>query len=333
MITKIPKRQRIIMPSLIAHHVSLADKNWFATGGCARYFAQPDSVESFRCVLAYATTHNLSVFVLGSGANVLISDHGFNGLVIKPTLRNIGITATYGDQVQVMAQAGVTIDELIEWCLDNQISGLEEFSGIPGTVGGSVYINLHYFQFLLSQFLVRAQVIHHASGQVLTVDNSWFNFGYDHSVLQAHKYYLVSATFALKRVTEKEVDYARGRRAEIIRHRLQRYPHRNTCGSFFRNFYDHEVSLEIGGKKMIYVAYYLDKIGIKGVLQVGGARVSHQHANMMVTDNNATSNDIMLLAREMQRLVYDNFGVMPQLECKLVGFSSDELCALGCTQE
>ena len=132
------------------------------------------------------------------------------------------------------------------------------------------------------------------------------------------KHFVLNATFKLKKGSNSDIAYARGRRKEIIRHRTARYPTSHTCGSFFRNFHEHEVTLEINGKKMIYVAYYLDKIGVKGQLRVGDAQVSHQHANMIINRGNATSTDIITLAQEMQRLVYEQFGVMPQPECKII---------------
>ena len=121
------------------------------------------------------------------------------------------------------------------------------------------------------------------------MDNAWFNFGYDESKLHAEEYYLINATFRVRTGTDLQIAHAQGRRTEIIRHRVSRYPSKNTCGSFFRNFHDHEVTLVSNGKKMIYVAYYLDKIGVKGQLTVGDAIVSYQHANMLVNRGNATS--------------------------------------------
>jgi UDP-N-acetylmuramate dehydrogenase len=94
-----------------------------------------------------------------------------------------------------------------------------------------------------------------------------------------------------------------------------------TCGSFFRNFLPHEVPFEIHNKKILFVAYYLDKIGIKGILRSGNALVSHQHANMIVNVGNATSTDIITVAREMQTLVHKTFGIIPQPECQLIGFT------------
>lgn len=308
------------MSTLITTNVSLKDKNWFKTGGPASYYCEPTNAQEFQEALAFAQLHNLEIFVLGSGANILISDEGFKGLVIHPQLNNIIVTKNNDNHCLVTAGAGVTIEDLILWCFSHNIIGLEEFSGIPGTVGGATYINLHYFQFLFSQFLVKATVIHKATGQLLEVDTTWFNFGYNQSTLMNHEHYVLDATLQLKKATDLEVAYARGRSIEIIRHRVTRYPNKNTCGSFFRNFHESEVTLSVNGKKAIWVAYYLDKIGVKGALSVGGASVSYQHANMLVTNENATSADVINLARKMQELVYKEFGILPQSECLMVGF-------------
>lgn len=306
---------------LIQQAVSLADKNWFKTGGNARYFIEPTSAEHMAAACTWAQQQQVPFFILGSGANILISDEGFDGLVIRPQLRTITHHMIDEKIAQVTAGAGVEISTLIEYCLAHNFSGLEEFSGIPGTVGGSVYINLHYFEFLLSHFLVHAEVIDMRIGTIEQVDNAWFSFGYNMSKLHEKKHSLVTATFAVQRVSNGEIAYAKGRRAEIIRHRNQRYPQQGTCGSFFRNFYKDEVRLESEGKKVIWIAYYLDKLGVKGALKIGDAQVSHQHANMIVNRGNATSKDIISVAQRMQQLVYESFGILPQPECQFVGFA------------
>lgn len=322
----------------ICQGMSLADKTWFKVGGPARFFCEPVNEQEFQQAIVWARQQELEIFILGEGANILVSDAGFNGLVIRPQLRSIGIQENFFNAdrahdpvvsansdtncVFVTAGSGVSLADLILSCLDKNIVGLEEFSGIPGTVGGSVYINLHYFEFLLSQFLISARVINSHDGQLHTVTTDWFNFGYNQSKLQAKDWYLVDATFKLRRGTDLERAYSQGRRVEIIRHRVSRYPAKNTCGSFFRNFHNDEVTLESNGKKMIYVAYYLDKIGVKGNLTCGDAIVSYQHANMLVNKGNATTADLVLLARTMQELVHKQFGIIPQPECILIGFDS-----------
>jgi len=309
------------LPHPIQIQVPLQDKNWFKTGGCAQFYCEPQTAIDFQCALQWAYDNKLPLTILGEGANILINDEGIPGLVIHPklhTIRHYPITAIH---THLEADCGVSFGDLIQYCLDHQLIGLEEFSGIPGTVGGSVFINIHYFEFLLSNFIVHAQVIHKNTGIITRVDRDWFNFGYNYSTLHNNEYYLLSATFLLRQGDALETAYAQGRSHEIIRHRKQRYPKSNTCGSFFRNFYPSEVTLESNGTKLIYVAYYLDKIGVKGQLAVGDAIVSYQHANMLVNRGKATSNDLIGLAKTMQELVFQQFGIIPQPECRLLGFS------------
>ena len=307
----------------IQQNISLADKNWFKTGGSARFYCEPTTPQQFASALSFAHENNLEVFVLGQGANVLISDDGFDGLLIRPMLNNISATQYDQHTAMVKAGAGTTFHDLILYCLDHNLTNLEEFSGIPGTVGGSVYINLHYYEFLLEQFIVNAQIICKKTMQILTVDPAWFKFGYDASRLQEKEFYLLSATFQLKHANDSQVSFARGRRQEIIRHRERRYPQLGTCGSFFRNFLPEEIANT--GNTLIYVAYYLDKVGVKGELSVGDAIVSYQHANMLVNKGKATSSDIIKVAQIMQQKVFQQFGIKPQAECQLVGFKQNPL--------
>ncbi len=305
---------------LIASNVPLHDKNWFHTGGAAHYYAEPATAHDFSNAIAFAQQHAIPLIVLGAGANCLISDAGFDGLVIRPQLNTITTQATSHNNLLVTAGAGVNMPDLIDYCLAHNIIGLEEFSGIPGTVGGSVYINLHYFNFLLEHFLVNATIFDTLTNAIQKVDNSWFDFGYDYSKLHGKKQFLLDATFKLTKTCAIQAAYAQGRSHEIIRHRHARYPRTNTCGSFFRNFHDNEVTVTFNDKKMIYAAYYLDKVGVKGMLQVGAAKVSYQHANMIVNLGNATSTDIINLACAMQERVYNEFGIILQPECQLIGF-------------
>ncbi len=131
--------------NIIQQNVPLADKNWFRTGGPARFFAQPKTNKEFQYCLQFVLSHTLPIFLLGNGANILISDDGFDGLVIRPQLIDKTIKELTPEYSLVTAGAGLSLDELIEFCLQNNLGGLEEFSGIPGTVGGAVFINLHYF--------------------------------------------------------------------------------------------------------------------------------------------------------------------------------------------
>lgn len=314
-------QQFIYDSCLIETNVPLADKNWFQTGGAAAYFCEPMSAQEMQDAVCFAREHTHPIIVIGKGANMLISDEGVNGFVIRPQIMEITVRDGGNSIAFITVGSGVSLDDLITYCFANNMLGLEEFSGIPGTVGGAVYINLHYFEFLLSQFLVKATVLNLERGELFTVDNKWFAFGYNSSTLHKGRHILIDATFRVyKADNANDLFYAQGRRDEIIRHREKRYPSVNTCGSFFRNFHDDEVTHEVNGRKAIWVAYYLDKIGVKGELCVGDAQVSHQHANMIVNRGSATTADIIGVARKMQKLVHDTFGIIPQPECQLMGF-------------
>jgi len=314
-----------ILKMEIEKNISLKNKNWFRTGGNAAFFCQPENKQEFQQALEYAKNNSLTVDIMGLGANILVNDAGVDGLVIRPALRKIELLREEKGDAFIQAGAGVTIHQLIEWCLDNNMTGLEEFSAIPGTVGGSVYNNLHYFKYAFSDFLVSGEVINKKTGIFESIDKEWFGFGYDKSTLHSGEYFLVNAVFKVKKGTEIDAAFARGRRVEIIRHRLARYPGSRTCGCFFKNFDISDIDFEIEGKKIIHVGYYFDKLGYKGKLQVGGAGVSHQHANMIVTNDEATSSDIIGLARKMQEGVKKEFGLIPQPECCFLGFKDNPL--------
>lgn len=306
--------------SFIQKNISLKNKSWFQTGGNAEFYCTPTTIDEFKSAILFAEKNSLEIFILGKGANILISDEGFNGLVIHPQLLDMEYHVK-DNQHLVTAGSGTDFEDLINYCLKHQLSGLEEFSGIPSTVGGATYINLHYYEFLLQDFFVEGIIINKETGEIKTVQNEWFNFGYDQSTLQKKEWFLISATFKLHPVSEEEAAFARGRSVEIKRHRYKRYPHTHTCGSFFRNFSPEEVKNT--SKKLIYVAYYLDKLGLKGELAFGDAIISHQHANMIINRGSATTTDILNLTLDMQRRVQETFGITPQPECQLIGFTKN----------
>jgi len=294
--------------------VPLNDKNWFKTGGSARYFATPRTAEEFQQALTFATQKKLRIFLLGHGSNILMCDGEINALVIQPHLTSI--SANIRKQT-LTAGAGTNLAVVLTQALEHKLLGFEEFAGIPGTVGGATYINIHYFQHALSDLLLSGTVIHRTTGEITTVSKKWFAFDYDYSTLKNKDYFLLDATFQLKKESDLEIAYARGRIAEIIRHRMQRYPTKRSCGSFFRNFKKEELSRRA---PLPYIAYYLDALGLKGHLRRGKAMISYKHANMIVTEPGATSADVIAVARNMQERVWQTYGIVPVPECQFIGF-------------
>jgi UDP-N-acetylmuramate dehydrogenase len=309
------------IPLFIQKNIPLNDKNWFKVGGPAEFFAEIKNNENLHEAIEFAKMYSLQITILGSGANVLISDEGIRGLVIHINMQDIVILEKTDEYAYVEVGAGLRIEDLINWGIDNQLLGLEEFSGIPSSVGGALYINLHYFKFLIQDFLMNATIFNIETNKIEKVTTEWFEYKYDYSKIFEKKYIILSGIFKLKISTELESMYAMGRSHEIIRHRKQRYPYEYTCGSFFQNFAENEVSLVSDtGKKIIFAAYYLDQVGVKGVLKIGGAMVSHKHANMIVSSSNAKALDIIEVAKTMQEKVLNQFDILLRPECELLGF-------------
>lgn len=308
----------------IQENVSLNNYNWFGVGGNARYLAIPQSISEFQEVIQFACQHNFPVKVIGVGANILISDEGYEGIIIK--LPTSGITHKYISPSEglLKVNSGVSIEEAINYCLETAfLFGLEEFSGIPSSVGGALFINLHYFEFLIEQYVYKATIFDIEKNIIFEVDKEWFEFGYDMSKVKKNKNYIIlDATFILKRGDSKDQFFAKGRSQEIIRHRVKRYPHKRTCGCFFRNFMADEIPFEIEGKKVLAAGYYLDLVEARNNLRVNYCFVSSRHANMITHDGQGTAQDIIAVAKIMQERVYKKFGLLLQPECELIGFKT-----------
>jgi UDP-N-acetylmuramate dehydrogenase len=262
--------------------------------------------------------------LLGQGANVLISDTGFDGLIIKLSLCQMS-HQDYDDAFGLLtASAGCALEHVISYMFDTAgYIGLEEFSGIPSSIGGALFINLHYFEFLIEFFVFRATVYNIDRGTIDIVDNKWFEFGYDDSKLKRNRcFILLDATFKLKKATCEEIAFAKGRNVEIIRHRKSRFPYQKTCGCFFKNFSPDDVGLVANneGKKIVAAAYYIDQLGLKGILQKGHSFISSKHANMITHDGEGTASEIIEIAKMMQKEVFKSFGLFLEPECELIGF-------------
>jgi UDP-N-acetylmuramate dehydrogenase len=311
------------IPLCVKKNISLKEYNWFLLGGNAYYFAEPKDIIEYEHVIQFSKEQNMPIKILGLGANVLISDYGYQGIIIKFSNNNIYHNYINEDEGLITAGAGVTIEALIKYCLENALLfGLEEFSGIPSTVGGALFINLHYYEFLISQFVYSALVYDIQTKETIKVSQEWFEFGYDISKIKREKRYIIlEASFLLKRNTIMYAQYAKGRSIEIIRHRENRYPYKRTCGCFFKNFSPEQVPLSLEGKRIVASSYYLDKVGVRGELKVNNTSVSSKHANMIIHNGKGLSSEVIEIAKIMQKKVYDAYSLLLEPECELIGFS------------
>ena len=297
----------------IKENVPLKPYVTFKIGGQAQFFCEPSNSDEVIEALSFAKENKLPAFVLGLGANILVSDNGFNGLVIRQKNETILVK----DNI-ITAQAGVAIENLINTALAENLIGVEDFSGIPSSVGGALYINLHYFDAFIANFVRSAKVLNKETLKVQEVDSSWFNFNYDSSRLKTDKdHVLLEAHFDLKKVDDYTKYEAIGKSKEIIRTRKYKYPSEPSVGSIFQNLNTEEQKQY--GLPTRSVAYLIDVCGLKGT-RVGDALLSHRHANMIINVGDARAEHVLELAQIIKDKVKERFGVDLRFEVQLVGF-------------
>lgn len=289
--------------------VPLAPYTTFRIGGPADVLYDATSEEALATAVATARALGVPWFVLGLGANILVGDRGFRGLVIRNMARHV----VYHDDGRVHAESGTIVGELIGDAVNRSLSGLEHFVGIPSTVGGAVWQNLHF----LSPAPARdrtvfiAEVVHAVEvldpwGNRQTIDRPGMQFGYDSSLLHTPGYVALAVTFSLARG-----DVATMRRVmeENLEWRSSRHPHLDTdpsAGSIFKKIEG------VGAGRLI------DQCGLKGV-SVGGAQIFPRHANIIVNRGNATAADVRALISRAQDAVAAKFGQQLEPEIGFVG--------------
>ncbi|MDP2650402.1 MAG: FAD-binding protein, partial [bacterium] len=194
----------------LEEHVPLAPFTTFGVGGEARFFVEAQSVEEVVEALEFARVHSLKVFVLGGGSNILIADDGFDGVVIVLRIQSI-TEETYGGNTLVTAGAGVVWDEFVVWTIEHGYIGLECMSGVPGTVGGAVVVNLGCYGAQCSDTFIQAEVLDTQGrrNEIKIVKKEECNFSYHESTFSQSpgRYLVLQATFALSTSGTSRLSY------------------------------------------------------------------------------------------------------------------------------
>ena len=283
----------------------LASLTSYETGGPARYFLVARSSDEVVRAIKGAARLEIPFFVIGGGSNLLVSDSGFDGLVIK--LEIMGLRRVDSNLVEV--GGGEQLFDLVNFATEQELTGLEFAAGIWGSVGGAIYGNAGAFGGEVGQALEKATLVD-ANGSVKTVMREYLKFDYRHSYLKETKEIVAQAYFRLVpgdgTAIEAEVN-------RILSHRAERHPDRRTAGCFFRNIPD---ATQEHGK--LPAGKLLEEVGAKD-LCVGGARVFAKHANIIVNSGGATSKDIRQLADILKQRVWDRFGIALQEEVQQLG--------------
>lgn len=296
-------------PGRVQRDVPLAPFTTFRIGGPADYFVEAANADELATAVVTARELDLPLFLLGLGANILIGDLGFRGLVV----RNLATHWTLGDDGQLWSETGTTIATLIRESARRGWGGLEHFVGIPSTVGGALWQNLHFLSpaparertvFIAEVF--RSAELLRLDGSRHTVNRDEMRFGYDTSRLHDGREIALSTIFQLMRADPDDLQRVM---QENLAWRGARHPWLDwypSAGSIFQ-----KVEGQGAGR-------LIDQAGLKG-RRHGRAQISHLHANIIVNLGGATAREVRELIQIAQDAVQDQFGVTLPPEIRFIG--------------
>jgi len=283
----------------------LASHTTFRIGGPADFFYQASTPEELIKGINTAKEFNLPYFVLGGGSNLLVSDSGFRGLVIKNLCKKVLI-----QENKVSAQSGTLFSELVDLSEELGLSGLEFAAGIYGTLGGAVYGNAGAFGKAICEVLDEG-IILTPKGKLEIVNRDYFEFDYRHSKLKSSKDILLSATLTLQKEDRERI---RKKIEENLKMRKSRLPEEGgSAGSFFKN-----IKSSKNCSSGVAAGYLLEQVGAKE-MRVGDARVFPKHANIIINSGKATSQDVKTLARALKEKVKEKFNIELEEEVIYLG--------------
>ena len=277
---------------------SMKKHTTFKVGGNAVCIAMPDTVEKASALIKFLKQNDIKSYYLGNGSNVIFNDNGFDGVIIKTSnLNSVEI-----DGNKVVSSAGVLMTTLSKKAQENGLSGLECCYGIPGNVGGGVFMNAGAYGGEISQSLVSVDYLDE-DGTLHTLTKEECEFSYRHSAFMKHKWLVVSATFVME---EKDSAEMLEFMEDIMQRRKDKQPlDKPSAGSSFKR------------PEGYFAAALIDECGLKG-LTVGGAQVSEKHAGFIVNIGGATCRDIVALADKVREIVLDKKGVVLEKEMIIV---------------
>jgi UDP-N-acetylmuramate dehydrogenase len=299
----------------------LARHTRFGIGGPAEVFAEADRAASFVVALELARSSGWPYLVIGGGTNLIVSDEGFPGLVLRFTGRRLE-----ADGESVTAQAGAMLQDLVDFSIARGLKGLETLAGIPGGVGGAVYGNAGAYGHSISERVSRARI--HDGAAVRDIANAACDFRYRESVFKRDK---ASVILEVKLdLTPAPREELRATAERIVTARNEKFPPEMKCaGSIFKNLIVAElpgavaaqVPKEVVREGKIPAAWFLEQCGAKGLAR-GGVRVASYHANLIYNDGSGTARELRELIGDLKSRVRARFGLELEEEVQYVGFDS-----------
>lgn len=291
-------RKDSTLPIKLQANVSLKEFTTFKIGGLAKYFTCVKTLQEVFSALQFANNNKLEFLILGKGSNVLIDSKGFNGLVI---LNKIGGLKINGNLVTV--GSGYKYPLLAYKLLQLGLTGLEFAAGIPATVGGAIFMNAGANGYQTSDVLEEILFLN-AEKKLVTLKKSELGFSYRRSILQDRKGIVLEATFNLKPMKN-----GRQLQKDLTDYRVKTQPYSSySAGCIFQN-----------PREDISAAYLIDKCGLKNK-RIGGAVVSEKHANFIINDKDASSDDVIMLIDHIKTKVQKETGYLLKQEVRYIPY-------------
>lgn len=279
----------------------------FRIGGKADYFLKPHSIEEIKKVTALCGDNGIAVFILGNGSNILVGDLGIRGAVIQLE-KDFDAISFDEEKSAVTAYSGVLLSRLASFALKNELTGLECLSGIPGTLGGAVYMNAGAYGDEIANHIVRVKYLDE-NLEVTNAEGSECGFGYRKSIFTDSKKIILSAELRLEKASYEEI---KAKTDEYTKKRFEKQPvDKFSAGSTFKR------------PEGYFAGTLIEQAGLKG-RRVGAAEVSEKHAGFIINTGGARASEVLSLVGLVQREVFDKFGVRLEPEIKKVGEFTEE---------
>lgn len=285
---------RVLLEESMKRHTT------FRIGGPAEVFVMPGNLEEVQRILEICRTEDLPYFILGNGSNLLVSDKGYQGVVVQ-LYRNFGQIRV--EDSRIHAQAGALLSGIAAAAREASLTGFEFAGGIPGTLGGAVVMNAGAYGGEMKDVLKEVTVLT-PEGGVLTLQADELHMGYRTSVIKEAGYIVLEAVISLEKGDQEEI---RSRMQELAGMRTSKQPlSYPSAGSTFKR------------PEGYFAGKLIMDSGLRGY-QVGGAQVSEKHCGFVINTGNATAKDVTTLMSDVQRIVMEKFGVKLEPEVKFLG--------------
>lgn len=279
---------------------SMSRHTTFRIGGNADYFVKPGNADEVAAVIAVCREYSIPYFILGNGSNLLVSDDGYRGMIINIMDNMDSVTV---DGRIITAQAGAMLVRVSVMARDNALTGLEFASGIPGTIGGAVYMNAGAYGGEMKNVVKTVRAIDEY-GRIYELDSEKMDFSYRHSIVEERKLIVLEVTLELEHGSREAIDDRMKELAEARRSKQPlEYP---SAGSTFKR------------PEGYFAGKLIMDAGLRGY-SVGGAQVAEKHCGFVINKGGATASDVVELIRDVQHDVDDKFGVTLEPEVKMLG--------------